>query len=66
MVINLDLDLDLDTVEYIFAFMSRLHLAAKTYQEFQLFRRSIQEVLCRSRQYHMILDLELPHTHCGA
>ena len=62
MVINLDLDLNLNTVDY----MSPLHLAAKTYQEFQLFRRSIQEVLCRSRQYHMILDLELPHTHCGA
>ena len=62
MVINLDLDLNLNTVEY----MSPLHLAAKTYREFQLFRRSIQEVLCRSRQYHMILDLELHHTHCGA
>ena len=64
MVINLDLDLNLNTVEY----MSPLNLAAKTYREFQLFRRSIQEVrmLCRSRQYHMILDLELHHTHCGA
>ena len=37
MVINLDLDLNLNTVEY----MSPLHLAAKTYREFQLFRRSI-------------------------
>ena len=62
MVINLDLDLNLNTVEY----MSPLHLAAKTYREFQLFRRSIQEVRMLCRQYHMILDLELHHTHCGA
>ena len=35
MVINLDLDLNLNTVEY----MSPLHLAAKTYRKFQLFNR---------------------------